>query len=233
MADAGGAAHRGGKAAVNASSAQSRELGLAAVAHLSRYRGASREHTESDPRVVLGGGQDRQLAPLDAPRNDLVRSLRGMQDARRFKPSTVACRLSVVAGFSRTCVLDGVPERSPADCVRRPTVPPESPTLGLTHLQFEAVLTAARRSANPFGLRSCVVPGRSPCGFSRPSAPTSTTWARSPGTGCPGCRARPAVKVRGSRRLQPLKDRLTPRAAASARGCRGARSRTAPVSSRG
>jgi integrase/recombinase XerD len=28
-------------------------------------------------------------------------------------------------------------------------VPPESPTLGLTHLQFEAILTAARLSTNP------------------------------------------------------------------------------------
>ena len=27
-------------------------------------------------------------------------------------------------------------------------MPPESPTLGLTHLQFEAMLTAARESAN-------------------------------------------------------------------------------------
>ncbi len=33
--------------------------------------------------------------------------------------------------------------------MRRPNVPPESPTLGLTHLQFEALLTAARHSANP------------------------------------------------------------------------------------
>src|SRR6266542_2578362 len=32
--------------------------------------------------------------------------------------------------------------------VRRPAVPAESPTLGFTHLQFEALLTAARRSAN-------------------------------------------------------------------------------------
>lgn len=34
--------------------------------------------------------------------------------------------------------------------LRRPTVPPESPTLGLTHLQFEATLTAARESPNPY-----------------------------------------------------------------------------------
>ena len=49
----------------------------------------------------------------------------------------------------RTCVLDGVLQHSPAEHVRRPVVPAESPTLGFTHLQFEALLTAARESANP------------------------------------------------------------------------------------
>jgi hypothetical protein len=45
-----------------------------------------------------------------------------MQDVRRFRPSTVSRRLSVVAGFYRTCVIDGVLEHSPADYVCRPTV---------------------------------------------------------------------------------------------------------------
>jgi site-specific recombinase XerD len=71
-----------------------------------------------------------------------------MQETGRFKPSTVARRTSVVAGFYRTCVIDGVSDHSPAEYGRRPTVPPESPTLGLTHLQFEALLTAARESPN-------------------------------------------------------------------------------------
>jgi integrase/recombinase XerD len=141
--------HRVGMA-VTASSDQSRELGLAAVAHLSRYRGTSREHTESDLRVFFNWCRDRQLAPLAAQRNDLELYLRWLQDARRFKPSTVSRRLSVVAGFYRTCVIDGVLQHSPADYVRRPSVPPESPTLGLTHLQFEAMLTAARQSTNQF-----------------------------------------------------------------------------------
>jgi integrase/recombinase XerD len=52
------------------------------------------------------------------------------------------------AGFYRTAVIDGLLDASPAEHVRRPVVPPESPTLGLTHLQFEALLTAARDSAN-------------------------------------------------------------------------------------
>ena len=37
-------------------------------------------------------------------------------------------------------MIDGVLEHSPAEHVRRPAVPPESPTLGFTHLQFEAML---------------------------------------------------------------------------------------------
>jgi integrase/recombinase XerD len=38
---------------------------------------------------------------------------------------------------------------SPADYVRRPPVPAESPTLGLGHLQFKALITTARLSGNP------------------------------------------------------------------------------------
>ena len=73
-----------------------------------------------------------------------------MQETRRFKPSTtVSRRFSVTAGFYRICVLDGLLEHSPAEHVRRPSVPPESPTLGFTHLQFEALLTVARESSKP------------------------------------------------------------------------------------
>jgi site-specific recombinase XerD len=73
-----------------------------------------------------------------------------MQESRRFKPSTISRRFSVAAGFYRTCVIDGVLEHSPAEHVRRPHVSAESPTLGLTHLQFEALLTAARESVNDY-----------------------------------------------------------------------------------
>ena len=41
-------------------------------------------------------------------------------------------------------------DHSPAEHVRRPHVSAESPTLGFTHLQFEALLTAARESANRY-----------------------------------------------------------------------------------
>jgi site-specific recombinase XerD len=89
------------------------------------------------------------LDPLAARRPHLELYIRWMQEIRRFKPSAVSRRFWVAAGFYRTCVLDGVLQHSPAEHVRRPVVPAESPTLGFTHLQFEALLTAARESANP------------------------------------------------------------------------------------
>jgi integrase/recombinase XerD len=65
-----------------------------------------------------------------------------------FKPSSVSRRTTIVVGFYRTWVIDGVLEHSPAEYVRRPAVPAESPTLGLTHLQLEALLPAGRESPN-------------------------------------------------------------------------------------
>jgi integrase/recombinase XerD len=124
-------------------------LRLAVAAYLARFKGSSRDHTESDLRCYLTWCAGRGLDPLAARRPHLELYIRWMQEVRLFKSSTVSRRFSVVAGFYRTCVVDGVLEHSPAEHVRRPAVPAESPTLGFTHLQFEAMLTAARESANP------------------------------------------------------------------------------------
>jgi site-specific recombinase XerD len=124
-------------------------LRLAVAAYLARFTGSSREHTESDLRCFLTWCTERGLDPLGARRPHLELYIRWMQEIRRFKPSTVSRRFSVAAGFYRTCVIDGVLEHSPAEHVRRPAVPAESPTLGFTHLQFEALLTTARESSQP------------------------------------------------------------------------------------
>ncbi|HEY4867075.1 MAG TPA: hypothetical protein VIK45_16355 [Candidatus Dormibacteraeota bacterium] len=124
------------------------------VSGLARFKGASRDHTHSDLRCYLAWCADRSLDPLAARRPHLELYIRWMQELRRFKPFTVSRRLSATAGFYQTCVINGVLEHSPAEHVRRPSVPAESPMLGFTHLQFEALLTAARESAdrNDFAL---------------------------------------------------------------------------------
>jgi len=125
------------------------QLRLAVSAYLARFKGSSRDHTESDLGCYLAWCAEHGLDPLAARRPHLELYIRWMQEIRRFQPSTVSRRISVAAGFYRTCVIDGLLEHSPAEHVRRPSVPAESPTLGFTHLQFEALLTAARESSNP------------------------------------------------------------------------------------
>jgi integrase/recombinase XerD len=126
------------------------QLRLAVAAYLARFRGSSRDHTESDLRCFLAWCAEHGLDPLAARRPHLELYIRWMQEIRWFKPSTVSRRFSVAAGFYRTCVIDGVLEHSPAEHVRRPAVAAESPTPGFTHLQFEALLTAARESGNRY-----------------------------------------------------------------------------------
>src|SRR5215211_7885092 len=87
-------------------------------AYLGRYRGETRLHTESDLRVFLRWCTDQDLDPLAAVRVDIERYLRWMQDVRRYQPSTVSRRLSVVVGFYRVCVIDQILPH--ADYVRRP-----------------------------------------------------------------------------------------------------------------
>jgi integrase/recombinase XerD len=125
------------------------QLRLAVTAYLGRFKGSSREHTDSDLRCFLAWCAEHGMDPLTAQRPHLELYIRWMQETRRFKPSTISRRFSVTAGFYRTCAIDGVLEHSPAEHVRRPTVSAESPTLGFTHLQFEALLTAARQSPSP------------------------------------------------------------------------------------
>ena len=97
-------------------------LQRAAAGYLARFKGQSRVHTESDLRCYLFWCEEQRLAPFEASRAHLELYLRWMQEIRRFRPSTVSRRLSVVAGFYRTCVIDGALQQSPADHVRRPNV---------------------------------------------------------------------------------------------------------------
>ena len=123
-------------------------LRIAVAAYLSRFRSLSGTHAESDLRAFLGWCAERRVDPLAASRPQIELYVRWMQEVRRLKPSTTSRRMSIVVGFYRTAVIDGLLGHSPAEHVRRPHVPAESPTLGLTHLQLEALLTAGRQSPN-------------------------------------------------------------------------------------
>jgi hypothetical protein len=87
-------------------------LRLAVAAYLGRFKGSSREHTESDLRCYLSWCAERGLDPLAARRLHLELYIRWMQEIRRFRPSTVSRRFSVTAGFYRTCLREPGGERA-------------------------------------------------------------------------------------------------------------------------
>jgi site-specific recombinase XerD len=103
------------------------QLRLAVAAYLARFKGSSREHTESDLRSLLTWCAERGLGPLAARRPHLELYIRWMQELRQFKPSTVSRRFSVTTGFYRTCVIDGVLQHSPPSTSAALRYPPSRP----------------------------------------------------------------------------------------------------------
>ena len=77
---------------------------LAVAAYLAGFMGQSRVHTEPDLRGFLTWCESSGLDPLAAARPHIELYLRWLQEVRRYRPSTVSRRMSVVAGFYRTCV---------------------------------------------------------------------------------------------------------------------------------
>jgi hypothetical protein len=82
------------------------QLRLAEAAYLARFKGASRYHTESDLRCYLSWCAEHGPDPLAARRPHLELYIRWTQEIRRFQPSTVSRRFSVVRvvkWFGPTC----------------------------------------------------------------------------------------------------------------------------------
>jgi hypothetical protein len=126
-------------------------LRLAVAAYLARFKGSSREHTESDLRCYLAWCAQRGLDPLAAQRPHLELYIRWMQEIRRFKPSTVSRRFSVVAGFT------DLRYRRPDAALARRARPPPRGARRITHpgVHPPAVRGAHRRQgiSQPVRLR--------------------------------------------------------------------------------
>ena len=183
---------------VTGDSSSAARLRVAAAAYLARYRGLCRDHTGSDLRVFLVWCAERDLDPLAAQRAHLELSVRWCQEVRRFKPSTVSRRTSVVCG------LPHLRHRRAAGALPGAVAAPPHRPGGVTHPRLDppAVRGAAEhgpRVDQPQRLR----PGRHArparvADLRGPAPPRSPTSARSTPTGCCGWSAR-APRSCGSR----------------------------------
>jgi integrase len=113
------------------------QLRLAVTAYLARFKGSSREHSESDLRCYLTWCADHGLDPLAVQRFHLELYVRWMQE-----------------------------------------------TLGFTHLQFEALLTAARQSPDPCDWALVTMLGLLGLRIFEATSTDIADLARSTATGC-------------------------------------------------
>jgi hypothetical protein len=113
-----------------------RALRAAVAAYLGRYRAESRVHTGSDLKVFLIWCAGQEQDPLSLYRAEVERYVRWLQEDRRYQPSTVSRRLSIVVGAayhhaSIANPTDGGPSRLGIGChsCRRPAAGPPLPHL--------------------------------------------------------------------------------------------------------
>jgi len=85
---------------------------------------------------------DADLDPLTVRRPHLEAFTRWLE-ANEYAAATVARKLAAIAGMYRYGAEEGIIDRNPAAHLRRPSVPNDSPTLGLDRDETKALLAAA------------------------------------------------------------------------------------------
>lgn len=123
-----------------------REERAEALGHrfLLSYAGHTRRAYGRDLTDWFGWCRILELDPLEANRAAVDSYRRHLENREPpAKPSTVARRLSTLAGYYRYAIAEQVIDASPLEHVNRPSAPADSPTLGLDRGEAKALLAAA------------------------------------------------------------------------------------------
>lgn len=117
-----------------------------AARYLLGYEGRTRSAYASDLTLFSRWCAQQGLVPLHVDRAAVelyVRTLRGEGRAR----STVARRCTVLSGYLAYAVDEGILDRNIMDKVKRPSVPKDSPQIGMTKEETLSFIDAARRTS--------------------------------------------------------------------------------------
>jgi len=165
------------------------------AAYLARFKGQSRLRTDSDLRVFLRWCTARGLDPLTAQRHDLKLYVRWLQETRRYKPSTVSRRTSVIVNSRVTPRARRHRNSAPWPCGSRGSRPhcrspaaaqPSRPRSNVRTCRVATVLRPASRSAcrliqrQPEGMTSVLAPtgfGEPVSSTAGPAAASRATWS--------------------------------------------------------
>jgi integrase/recombinase XerD len=119
----------------------------AVLGFLLGYRNTrTRDAYATDLRGFLGWCQGLGLDPLtDVTRTHLEGWSRHLESDEGLSPSTVARKLAAVCGMYAYATDEGLTTTNPGTRVRRPSVPADSPTLGLDLTEARLLLAVATR----------------------------------------------------------------------------------------
>jgi integrase/recombinase XerD len=117
------------------------------AAFLVGYEGHTRTAYARNLADWLAFCSEHGIEPLTAHRAHVDAYARDLAEVQGRARSTVARRLSALAGFYGYALDEGLIERSPLAGVRRPKVADDSQTTGLDRDQLRAVLAVARERA--------------------------------------------------------------------------------------
>jgi len=115
-----------------------------AARFLVQYSGHTREAYERDLRDWFSWCAEKGYDVLTIRRTHLDLYDRELEEVQHRAPSTRARRMSTLAGYYKTAVAEEVRDSSPLEYMKRPKVPDDSQTLGLSKEDAIALLRVAR-----------------------------------------------------------------------------------------
>jgi integrase/recombinase XerD len=124
-------------------------LHQATAAFLIRYKPVTRRIYQQCLRRYVAWCRLNGLDPMSVTRPHIEGFARQLE-MDDYARTTRAKTISAVCLFYKFAHMDGYLSVDPSINVARPKWPQDSPTLGLTHLQFEAMLHAGSESENPY-----------------------------------------------------------------------------------
>lgn len=118
---------------------------MVAAAFLVRYKERTRIGYQMCLKQWFAWCAAHGITPLTATRPYLEVWARELDEQHHLKPATINGKLNAVAGFYKFAKIDGYIVDNPAEHVRRPKVPRESSTNGLTRAELLHCLDTAQK----------------------------------------------------------------------------------------
>ena len=130
---------------------------MIALGYLARYPERTRKGYQIHLRQWFGWCSNNNINVLEAQRLHIEIFARDLSENLELKPQTVATKLNSICGLYRFAYLDGHLPVDPGAYVRRPKIPFQSSTEGLTRPEFADLLAAAEKESPTTNALVCLL----------------------------------------------------------------------------